>query len=165
MNTEAGEALKSRYAASAPHRQNASIAREDEPPHRSTMIPMLRKKGTQVPAASPSSPSVRLTQLTAERNTNTASGNIHHPMSKLLFQKGTCRTVSPGAHAVQPGKYGGEGLEKRFLPGAQPQIFPPALFEKIVEKTDEKISEPDGERDDRRAVRPAQKDALGEHRG
>lgn len=76
---------------------------EPQPRKRRALVPDRKKMSAAsaakyqklTEAASPSSPSVRLTQFVAATNTNAASGIIHAPMSTEMRVNGMFSTVSP----------------------------------------------------------------------
>ena len=57
-------------------------------------LTQVRKNGTLVPAANPSSPSVKFTAFTDPKKTNNAKGIIHHPKSSSTLKKGTLSVVN-----------------------------------------------------------------------
>ena len=95
MNTEALFVLKRRYPASTPHKTRLKYTSgiPSRPESRKMSAASAAKYQKLTDAASPSNPSVRLTQLVAATKANAASGIIQTPMSKESFVNGMCRTV------------------------------------------------------------------------
>ena len=104
IKRRAGETLNSKYASKAPTSAKASVGNPSFPVCNTIKIPNVPKKGTLTPAASPSSPSVKLTAFTVAIKTNTAIGNIHAPTSKDAPKKGICKEVSPALTQYTPAK-------------------------------------------------------------
>ena len=95
INTEAGCTLNNKYASKLPIKQKDVNTKLDEPFCKSITTPISPKKGTLVPAASPSNPSVKLTAFTVAKNTKTVTGIIHQEIEKALFTKGRYNRVIP----------------------------------------------------------------------
>ncbi len=99
IKTEALFVLKRRYPASTPHKTRLRYASgiSSRPESRKMSGASAAKYQKLTDAASPSSPSVRLTQLVAATKANAASGIIQTPMSNESRVNGICRTVRPFA--------------------------------------------------------------------
>ena len=67
IKTDAGYTLNNKYPNKAPVNEKATTDNDCAPPCSKIKIPKAAKNGTQVPAASPSNPSVKLTAFTVAK--------------------------------------------------------------------------------------------------
>ncbi len=93
INTAALLVLNMRNAATAPTpiKQSKPVSE----PRNASIIPIISRYAQLVPPASPSSPSVRFTQLTVAIKINTTRGIIPQPISTEILEKGIFSAVLP----------------------------------------------------------------------
>ena len=95
INTLAGDTLNKRYPASAPQRLKQICESAVLPPCKEIIMPKNRKNGKLAPAANPSNPSVRFTQLTVLKNAKAVSGITQPPNFQVLLKKGIFAVSAP----------------------------------------------------------------------
>ncbi len=95
INTDALFVLKSRYPESTPHMIIHSVAKELSPCVIKIKLAIAAKYQKETEAASPSRPSVKLTQFVVAKNTKTIIGIIQKDRFRLMLVHGMRIKVRP----------------------------------------------------------------------